>query len=40
MSDGADNTIVVHDFSGSKNDGDGMLYEEEEGDEMEGFSFD
>jgi len=40
VSDGADNTIVVHDFSGKSNDGEGILYEEEEEDEMEGFSFD
>lgn len=40
VSDGADNTIVVHDFSGKSNEGEGILYEEEEEDEMEGFSFD
>jgi len=40
VSDGADNTIVVHDFSGKSADGEGFLYEGEEEDEMEGFSFD
>jgi len=39
VSDGADNTIVVHDFSGKSDDGQGFLYEGEEEDEMEGFSF-
>jgi len=39
VSDGADNTIVVHDFSGKNDDGQGFLYEGEEEDEMEGFSF-
>jgi len=36
VSDGADNTIVVHDFSGQVDNGKGFLYEGEEGDDFEG----
>jgi len=39
VSDGADNTIVVHDFSGKGENDEGSLCEGEEEDEMEGYSF-
>jgi len=39
VSDGADNTIVVHDFSGEDGNVEDSLYEGEEEDDMEGFKF-
>jgi hypothetical protein len=39
LSDGADNTIVVHDFSGEDED-DGFLFDVDDDDDIEGFTFD
>jgi len=37
VSDGADNTIIVHDFSGDDDNAEGYSFEEGEDDDMEDF---